>query len=158
LHRREINHDVLNISNADGRARDYSACGPLLLKELAFEYLALQYLEYLQAQIGADLHQVLSLHVILGIHVLLPLKVAIVRSIERGLEGAAIYDGEFAEHHKSRRRFLLLLVGELAVVQLEKLISLPQHVRNHPDQVVVLVVHQVILGGDAPIHEDVPLP
>ena len=95
---------------------------------------------------------------ILGIHVLLLLKVTIVRSIERGLESVAINDGEFAEHHKSRGRLLLLLVGELAVVELKKLVSLPQHVRDHPDQVVVLVIHQVVLGGDAPVHEDIPLP
>jgi len=57
--------------------------------------------------------------VILGIHVLLLLKVTIIRSIERGLEGVAIYDGEFAEHHKSRGRLLLFLVCELAIVELE---------------------------------------
>jgi hypothetical protein len=56
LHRREINHDVLNIRDADWRARDYGPSGPLLLKELAFQYLALKYLEYRQAQIGPDLH------------------------------------------------------------------------------------------------------
>ena len=78
---------------------------------------------------------------ILGIYVFLFLKVTIVRSVERRLESVAIYDGEFPEHHKSRGRLLLLLVSELAVVELEQLVSLPQHVRDHSDQVVVLVVH-----------------
>jgi len=78
---------------------------------------------------------------IFGIHVLLLLKVTIVRSIERRLESIAIYDGEFAEHHKSCGRLLLLLVGELAVIELEQLVSLPQHIRDHPDQVIVLMVH-----------------
>ena len=78
---------------------------------------------------------------VLDIHVFLLLKVIIIRSIERGLEGVTINDGKLAKHYKSRRRLLLLLVCELAVVELEKLVPLPKHVRNHPDQVVVLVVH-----------------
>ena len=158
MYRREIDYYVLNISDADRRARDYGPRGPLLLKELAFQYLALQDLEYRQAKIGADLHQFIGLDMILDIHIFLLLISTIVRSIECGLEGVAVNYGEFAEHHKSRGRLLLLLVGELAIVELEKLVSLPKHVRDHSDQIVVLVVHQVILGGEASVHEDVPLP
>ena len=56
---------------------------------------------------------------ILDIHVFLLLISTIVRSIERGLESVAINDGEFAKHYNSRRRLLLLLVGELAIIKLE---------------------------------------
>ena len=94
---------------------------------------------------------------ILDFHIFLLLISIIVWSIECGLESVAINDGEFPEHYKSRGRLLLLLVGELAIVELEKLVSLPQHVRYHSDQIVVLVVHQIVLGGYASVHEDVPL-
>ena len=61
------------------------------------------------------------------------------------------------EHHKACCRFFVLVVSELTVAEREQSILLRKEVREHLNQVVVLVLIDFTLPRNAPVHEDVTL-
>ena len=114
-------------------------------------------MKYGQTQIGPNLDQIVSLDMAICIDVFLLLNNVIIRRIKGGLKGITIDDRELTKHHESSCRLLFLLIGELAIVELEQSIFLPQHVWYHPYEIVILVIHQVILRRLTPVHENISL-
>lgn len=85
------------------------------------------------------------------------LVLGVASSVKSRLKGVGVDDVKLPEHDKTSRGLLVLVVGELAVVEAKQLVLLRQEVWQDLDQVVVLVLVDRILAADASVHEHVSL-
>lgn len=109
----------------------------------------------------SDLLQILCLYLQLILYVSLLLEIRdlrVVWSVECALYRVAVKNIELSEDNHSGSGLLGGLVGKLAIWERKHLVSLPKHVRDEPDQVIVLVLVYIILWAGATIHKDVALP
>ena len=131
-------------------------------RELTLQNLAVDHGDESRAEIVANSDQLRAFHLLVVLHrlSLLALQVLIF-GVEGGVEGrfesVRVDDTELLEHDKPRRRFLVSLIGKLAVTEREESVLLSKKVWKDLDQVVVLVLVDFTLARDATIHEDVPL-
>ncbi len=89
------------------------------------------------------------------INILLFLNNIVVRCIKCWFECVTVKNRKFTEHHKSCSRFLLFFICKFAIIELKQLVTLTKHIGDHPNQIIVFVVHEIILGRDTSIHKDI---
>ena len=78
--------------------------------------------------------------------------------IERRLKRVRVQNPKLLEHNKACGCIFVSLVRKLTVVKGEQAVLLGQEVGQDLDQVIVLMLVDLALTRNAPIHEDIALP
>jgi len=128
--------------------------------ELALQNLAVDHGDQRGAEVVANLDQLTALYLQVVLHglALLALQILVLGvegRIKSRLQGVGVDNLKLFEHDQARCRLFIFFVRKLTIGEGEVTVFLGEEVGHHLDEVVVLMLIDLILTRDAPVHENV---